>query len=196
MPAGLIGPSPCLMAPRRDEAFGAVPDEVPSAGQAQGLIDNIIIGRVLILHQGPLHLFLFRPAGDVDFFTRQGVEACIVHGRRQAARRRDEVLYLFRLHMHIPQEFGQGDGIFQGTAGMAGHEIRDEVLFLPQFPVGFIEPVLELQEGMDVGLAHEVRHVLDDVFRRHFQLAADVVLTEFFDESLVVVGQDVVIAQA
>ena len=51
MPAGLIGPSPCLMAPRRDEAFGAVPDEVPSAGQAQGLIDNIIIGRVLILSQ-------------------------------------------------------------------------------------------------------------------------------------------------
>lgn len=119
------------MVPRRDEAFGAVPDEVLSAGQAQGLIDNIIIGRVLILHQGPLHLFLFRPAGDVDFFTRQGIEACIVHGRRQAARRRDEVLYLFRLHMHIPQEFGQGDGIFQGTAGMAGHEIRDEVLFLP-----------------------------------------------------------------
>ena len=49
---------------------------------------------------------------------------------------------------------------------------------------------------MDVGLAHEVRHVLDDVFRSHFQLAADVILTEFLDESLVVVGQDVIIAQA
>ena len=98
--------------------------------------------------------------------------------------------------MHVPQKFSQGHGILQGTAGMARHEIRNEVLFLSQFPVGFIEPVLELQESLDVGLSHEVRHVFDDVFRSHFQLTADVVLAEFLDEGLVVIGQDIVIAQA
>ena len=79
---------------------------------------------------------------------------------------------------------------------MAGHKVRYEILLLAQLPVGFVEPVLELQESVDIGLAHHICDVLDDVFRRHFQLAADMVLAELLDESLVVVGQDIVIAQS
>ena len=79
---------------------------------------------------------------------------------------------------------------------MAGHKIGDQVLFLSQFPIGFIEPFLKGQKCVDVGLAHEVGHVFDDVFRRNFQLTADVILTEFFDEFFVAVGQYVIIAKA
>lgn len=79
---------------------------------------------------------------------------------------------------------------------MTGHEIRNQILFLSQFPIGFIEPVLKGQKGVDIGLSHEVGHVFDDVFRRHLQLAADVILAEFFDEFFIAVGQHVVIAKA
>ena len=108
----------------------------------------------------------------------------------------DEILYLFGLHMHIPQKLCQGDGIGKSTAWVTGHKVRYEILFLSQFAIGFVEPVFKSQKGMYISLSHQVRYVFYDVFRCHFQLAADVIPAQFFYKFFIMICQKIIIAQS
>lgn len=72
----------------------------------------------------------------------------------------------------------------QRTTWMARHEIGHEILFLSQFMISFIKPFLKHQEIFYSRLSHEVCHMLDHMFRCDFQLAADMILAQFFDKFL------------
>ena len=98
--------------------------------------------------------------------------------------------------MHIPQKLCQGDGIGKSTARVTGHKVRYEILFLSQFAIGFVKPVFKSQKGMYISLSHQVRYVFYDVFRCHFQLAADVIPAQFFYKFLIMICQKIIIAQS
>ena len=75
---------------------------------------------------------------------------------------------------------------------MRGNQIRDQVLLHPQF---FIHAAVLLRKGLinAVGrLSHQPQHPLGNMFRRHLQLTAHMILAQLPQELVGGIGQHVV----
>ena len=84
------------------------------------------------LQQRALHGLFAGRAGDVHALHGARIQPCVIHGRRERARRGIEVLHLFRTHVFPAQIKRELDGVLQRAARMAGHEIRHQILLLPK----------------------------------------------------------------
>ena len=85
---------------------------------------------------------------------------------------------------HLPQEHRQLHRILQRRSRMAGHEVRDKILLLPQLLIRLLEAADELQICTPVGLAHQVRHPIGDMLRSNLQLTADMILAQLRQEAV------------
>ena len=84
----------------------------------QRLAHQLVIFRVFILHQRPLHCLLVRVARDIDRLHRPRIETGIVHHGRERGRRRVEILYLLWLMVDVAQIFRQLHGLCHRAARM------------------------------------------------------------------------------
>ena len=126
------------------------------------------------MQQRTLHGFFLRGLGNVDRFHRVGVQLRVVHAGGDGAGGGIEVLYLFRMHMVIPQEQRELYCLRQRAPRMGGHEIGHQILLLADALGDLIESLLECLIALDVRLSHLVQYHVADVFRCDFQLTADV----------------------
>ena len=78
---------------------------------------------------------------------------------------------------------GQFGHVFEVTVGMRGDEIGDELLVQMLRFVDLVELLFQLDEHVELGLAHQLQHGIAGVFGRPFYPAADMSgdqLTEVF----------------
>lgn len=149
----------------------------------------------LELEQRALHRLIMRIARDIDTLAGAWIDAGIEHAGGQRTGRGIEILNLFGLVIDIAQVFCKLNGGIQIAARMAGNEIGDEVLFLPQL---LIDALIFLTEGIvhiASRFAHNGEHFRADMLRRDLELATDVVLAQLLEEGVGFVRRDVVIAQ-
>ena len=210
MPVGLLFP---FHFPGRNETLLTESDQIGAAGAEKGFLDQIIVIRIPVLDQCPLHGFFVRIPRNIDlvhlyrtgcrliadlsgFFPCQGIKSRIVHTGGNSSRRRIKILYLFRHIAQLADIFSQGDGILQGAAGMRGHEVGDNVLLLAGLLIHLLKSTDELAVYVVTRLAHFRQDIVGDMFGRNAQLAADMVLAEFPQKGPVAVRQQVVEAEA
>ena len=152
--------------------------------------------RVAVLDEGALHRLFVRVVRDVDLVHGKRVVPRVIHAGGDGARRRVEVLHLFRAEFVLVQVLGEQDGVLQAAARVGRDEVRYHVLILPQLGVHLLELLDELVVDVDARLADLREDRVRDVFRRHAQLAGDVVFREFLQEVCFVVREDHVVADS
>ena len=155
-----------------------------------------MILRLVVLHQRPLHGLLARVARHIDGLHVARINTGIKHRGRQRAGRGIEVLHLIRMlagALHVER---QCDGVVERAAGMAGHEIGDEVLLQSGALVGLLIPLDKAVVDLRRRLAHVLQGVWADVFRRDLELAGDVVADQLVEEVAAPVGEHIVVADA
>ena len=95
--------------------------------------------------------------------------------------------------MNISQVFCQFDGCIQITAGMAAHQIRHQILFHAK---AFVDIVVFLYESF-INIAGRFAHLHQNFFRNmlrgNFQLTADMIFTQFIEESFIFVINQVIV---
>jgi hypothetical protein len=95
--------------------------------------------------------------------------------------------------LEVEREF---ESVLERGAGVAGDEVRYQVLFFAELPVEasvfFGEPV----EALEGRFSHEFEDVVRDMFRGDFELAGDVVPHEVAEKALVFVEHEIVVANS
>ena len=161
-------------------------------GLQQRFLHQVVILGVAILDQRPLHSLFVGISGNIYPFHGAGIQAGVVHHGGQRRGGGIEILHLLRIVTHFPDVFCQLDGFLQGGAGMAGHQVGNEVLvhtvLLVESKILVHKPVVNCISG----LAHFVQHHIGYVLRRHLQLAGNVILHQFFKEGILFVRQQIV----
>ena len=163
----------------RDQAVAAVSDQVLTARLLQRLADFEVVLGFEELHERALHLAVAQLPGDVDGLASERIDARIVHGGGDVERRGDEILNLIGLVAVSLEEHRQVDHGVQIAAGMAGNEIRHQVLLAARLGRFAFEHFGELFEIIAAGLAHQAEHCWVGVFRSDFQMAAHVMPRKF-----------------
>ena len=135
-------------------------------------------------------------ARDVDLLAVQRVDACIIHDRRGRTRRGVIVLHLLgRVAVALEAERETYRALERG-AGMAAHQIGDEVLlqpaFLRQAEILLAERLIHLERR----LAHQAQHAVVAVLGRDLELTADVIAHQLAEEGVALVAEHVVKADA
>ena len=98
--------------------------------------------------------------------------------------------------MVLVEVFGQIDGILEGAARVAGHEIRHKVLLFSCLSAQLVELILELVEGLDGRLAHVGQRVGGTVLRRDFSWPETWYSTSSLKNVVIGVGHQVIEADA
>ena len=207
IPTGFFHP------PGWNQALLPESDQVLPACPEQGLFYKVVICRVAVLDQGPLHGFFMRIPGDIDRlhlpvplrapfcarcfggFPGERIQSGVIHAGGDGSRRRVEILYLLRHVAQLPDIFRKRDGILQRAAGVGRHQIRDDVLLLSGLLIGLLKETDELSVDAAPGLSHPGQDIIGDMLRRDPQLAADMMLTEFPQEGPVAVRQQIIKAE-
>ena len=106
------------------------PEPIRSAlpGLYEDRDDLVPVFRLVVLEEYALHMLFLKGFWDIDLLHRLRVEAGIVHGGRERARRGVKILHLFRAHIVALEEYGELYCVVYCTAGMRGHEVRYEIL--------------------------------------------------------------------
>ena len=63
---------------------------------------------------------------------------------------------------------------------MGGHKIRHQILVHTQTLIHLLVLLCKINIHFVMGLSHLIQNSIADMFRRHFQLTADMILTQFF----------------
>ena len=95
-----------------------VTDEVCPVGLDQGFFYQIVVFRVPVLDQRPLHGFFMGVRRHIDLFHGPGIQPRIVHASRDRGGRRVEILHLLRHVPQVSQVFRQLHGLLHRTARM------------------------------------------------------------------------------
>ena len=134
--------------------------------------------------------------GDVDPLHGAGIEAGAVHDGGQCGGSGVEVLHLLRIVAHVPDVLGQLYGLLECRAGMAGHEVGDEILIHTVLPVQGKIPLHKLVVHRVFGLAHPGENRVGYVLRGDLQLTGNVVLHQLPEKGVLLVRQQIVEADA
>ncbi len=179
-----------------DQTLGTEADEVGPPCLGKRLADQIGVLGAIELQKGSLEL-LFVVVGDhVDGLHVQGIDARVEHDGGGGAGGGVVVLDLLGSVVISFETQSQLDGLAQGRAGVAGHEVGNQVLLLAAF-LGQLE--VFLTEGLidvEVGLAHAPQDGGGAMLGGHLQLTRHVILHQLAEESIIGVGQEVVEADA
>ena len=199
--------------PGRNKALLTESYKIGAAGAQECLLDQLIICRIAVLDQSPLHGFFVRIPGNIDLvhlcgtcrsltgdfsclFPREGVQPRIVHTGGNSSGCRIKILHLFRHIAQLAYIFSQSDGIPERAAGMRRHEVRNNILVLACLFVHLLKGPDKFTVYIIPRLAHFRQHMIGDMFRGNPQLTADVVLAEFPQKSPVAVRKQVIKAEA
>jgi len=117
--------------------------------------------------------------GAEDGFQRVGVVACVPRFCADGHWRRREVLHLFELESQFPCDVGQLRHILFVAAGVAGDEVRNNLLVEMLLAADAVEDALEVEELLERRFAHQSQHAVAGMFGCHFQSSADVACDEF-----------------
>ena len=169
------------------QAFCPVADQVTPACLFQCPAHQLIILRQPELHQGTLHGFFLRGLCRINLLPGKGIQPSVPHAGGQGARGRDKILHLLRMIAHLLDKLRQLNGILQLAAGMAGHEVRHQVLLLAQLLVHPGKFFHEAPVHFAAGLAHKPGYPVRNMLRSNLQLAADMMLTQLPEK--IVLGQ-------
>ena len=134
--------------------------------------------------------------GNIDLVHGSGIQACIVHDSGEGRGGGIEILHLLRVITHFPDVLGQLNGFLQGGAGVAGHEIGNQILLHAVLPVEGKVFLHKLIVDRILGLAHPGQNGIGNVFRGNLQLSGNVVLHQLLQEGILFVCQQVVKADA
>ena len=167
-------------------------DQVFTVGHLQRFDHTLGVAGLVILQQSPLHGLALVGLFDKDRLEGVGIKPGVVHTGADRAGGGIEILHLFRLHVIFVQVFGQKHRILQGTARMAGHQVRHKILLFARLFAQLVEFILEFVENLDGGLAHISQRSGGHMFGGHLQLAGHMVLDQFFKEGVVFLGHQVV----
>ena len=91
------------------------------------------IAGLVILEQGALERFSLRGLFHEHGLEGVGVKAGVEHAGAHRAGGGIEILHLLGAHVVFVEILGQIDGIAQGAARMAGHQVGHEVLLFAAF---------------------------------------------------------------
>ena len=94
------------------------------------------------------------------------------------------------------EEQGQLHGIPHSAAGVAAHQIGDEIKLLAFLLTDALEAAQERLVDIDMGLAHFIQHMGAAMLRRYFKLPANVVAHQLGEEGIVLLPHHVIVAQA
>ena len=155
-----------------------------------------VVFRVAVLDQRPLHGFFVGVGGDVDPLHGAGVKAGAVHDGGQRGGGGVKVLHLLRIVAHVPDVLGQLYGLLECRAGMAGHEVGDEILIHAVLPVQGKIFLHKLIIHRVPGLAHPGENRVGHMLRGDFQLTGNVVLHQLPEKGVLFVRQQIVEADA
>ena len=133
----------------------------------------------------------------VDSLAAERIDPGVKHAGRSAPGRRDKILDLLGRKLLIAQELGQFDRVGKRAAGMAGDQIRQNVLFLAGTARRTLEKLLETHILLHRRFAHQAQYLCAGVLGRHAKLAGNVPAAEFVNEFRSArVGQDVIVTQS
>ena len=158
----------------------------------QRLEDQLPVFGEEILEQRPLHRLFLGGARDKDRLEGIRVHPGVEHAGRDGAGGRVKVLHLLGVDVVFLEEEGELDRLLQGAPRVGGHEVRDEVLLLPELFGDAVEFVGKGAVGLDVGLAHRVEDGVCAVLGRYLELPGDVVGDQLLEKAVVRVGHQVV----
>ena len=144
------------------------------------------------MQQSPLHGLFMGGFGHVDRGHVPGIQTGVIHAGAQRTGGGVEVLHLLGLMPDVAEVFCQQYRVIQGAAGMAAHQIGDQILFQPQILVDLFVLLHKAVIDLPVWLAHLGKHIGADMLRRNFQLTAHMVLAELAQEGGVFVGHHIV----
>ena len=130
------------------------------------------------MYEGSLHLLFFHSFGHIYRLHSQRVHLGIIHAGGQGARRGVKILDLLGLTAGLVDPLGHGDGVVQGAAGVGGHQIRNEVLFLPQLLIHLLIFLHKPAVNAVFRFSHPLQYIIGNMLRSHFKLAADMVLAK------------------
>ena len=167
---------------RRNQRVRAVADQVFAVRGFERRLDVVVIFRVVIVEQRPLEAAFAQAARDVDLLFGNRIDSRVIRAGRRLERRRNEVLHLLRLDSGVAEVLGDGDHRFDRAARETGDQIRDEILLLARRFGRVGEEFAELFVIADLRFVHQAQNRVVDVFRRRFQVAADVMRRQLADE--------------
>ncbi len=181
---------------RADETLRTEADQIFPVRQLQRFVDQLVVFRVLVLHERALHCFFSRVLGHVDRLHRPRVKPRIIHDGRKRRGRGIKVLHLLGLVGDIAQIFCQRDGVFHCAAGVRGHEIRHQelvhTLLLVELRVFFGKTQIDAVLRLSHLLQNRIRYML----RRDLQLPGDVIAYQLLEKHVRGVREHVVKADA
>ena len=162
----------------------------------EGFLYELVVLRVPVLDEGPLHRLLMRISRHIDLLHRERVEAGVVHGRRNGAWGRVEILHLLRDIAHITDVLRELDRILQCGARVTGHEVRYDILSESELVVDLLKFLHEAVVDLDLRLAHLLQYPVRDVLWCHTHLSRDVILADLAEELLIRIRHEVIEAEA
>ena len=75
---------------------------------------------------------------------------------------------------------------------MRRHKIRHQILIHTKTLIHLLVLLCKINIHFVMGLSHLIQNSIADMFRRHFQLTADMILTQFFQECFVLICQQII----
>ena len=110
----------------------------------------------LVVEEHEVLLFLLvGGGGHVDGLHGLGVNASVVHLGAEGHRRGGEVLYLLQPVAQAFHLYGKVGHVLELAARVGADEIRDELVFDSRLPTYGIETAFDLQEEVELRLAHK-----------------------------------------
>ena len=137
-----------------------------------------------------------RVSRNVNRIHRPGIQPRVIHTGRNRPRRGIKILHLLRHIAEFTNVLSKLNRILHPAARVGGHQIGNNILFLSGLLVHLIKKADKLAVYPVPGLSHLRENIVRDMLRRHTQLSADVVLTEFSQKSPVPVRQQIIKAES
>ncbi len=150
----------------------------------------------VILKQGALQLLFVVVGGNVDGLHIHGVYSRIKHHRRGGSGGGIVVLHLFGGVMIPLEAEGKLQRVLQSRAGMAGHEVGNQILLFTyrfgDLKIPFAEPLVYGK----VRFSHATENGSRAMLRGYLQLTADVVSNQLLEECFIFILKQIVKADS
>ena len=180
---------------RTNETFPAEADEILTVRLFERGNDDRALVRSAPLQQRTLHRLVLGRFCHENRLHGARINLGVVHRGGQRTRRGIKILHLLGHVADAVEVLREHDGVIKRCTRMRAHQIGHKILLAAQLFVDAGIPLAELLVHLEGRLAHVVQGVVAHVLRRDLQLTGDVVLDQFAEERIVLLGHHVVVAQ-
>ena len=137
--------------------------------------DGVLLLRLIPEKELPLAEFIFFRTRHKNGLHRHGIQARIIHYRREGHRCGREVLHLLKMKI---ESFGferQLSHVLHGASGMRGDEIGYDLLVESRLSIDTMEGLAESFKQTEWRFSHDLEHMRFGMLRCHFESAGHVV---------------------